>query len=732
MKKIHYFAIAFILLTLHVSTQAQKPNICVSATPGVTIETTGLSLSANRPTHGCKDTEQSITINAIDISSGDPNLAFLFDANVNASISDAFVTNNSFTKNIKGEIWVISKTTNPSSSGGHIIKCASIEIIETKRPDFEFTICGSLLSGGNTVVALNSPTNSAVNITHRVQSNPFFGNHPVDENKNTFTEEELQNNSNKRYVNLNIDQPNPIIVPIISTFISKQNPTLRCTGNIERFEANPAQKPIRITELATNDDKKGVSLKLEHQKENNSYKIDFRKFDESSYQNYGEFKSPIMVFSPPGDPIPQSLVLDKIALDPSTQYCFYAWEENVCALPNVQSPPIKSNEVCNIQLNSSFISGNKNLYKLRHEWNLSTTASNIISTEIRNLNVGFVSPIFPPSNTSQESVFPFNCADLSTYQVAQVLSESSSDLVRPRFDVTILSNPVPLNDIKIAKPTAPLLVSFAQNGAPEIELTILETGTFLGTTDLYEISYSIDTSSNKVSLGESTSLFQKHISLPNPTDQYCYTYVQKICAQTSQTSDEYCTIRSEETEEKFVISWTDFKPTISTGPILYDIEWVDADQDPTFDSPNSFGSPTEDLQANLESIFTANPDLSTALVRVFTRQAPSLGGNNGVSYSYPITLVRPLTLYFPNAFSPNNDGINDVFKPASLIKQDADLMIFNRLGKLIYKTTDVNSGWDGVNLQGKKVDSGMYTFIIRITNVDTTIQTQQGSFLVLY
>ncbi|MFN3590416.1 MAG: hypothetical protein ACK4UP_13610, partial [Spirosomataceae bacterium] len=473
MKKIRTTYIAFFLLVLPAISFAQKPNICRNSTPGITVEPTGLTLTANNvSTHGCKDFGQTITLNAIDISA-DPQKTFLFNAKQNVTIDDVTVSNSSFTGDINGEVWVISKSRNTTGDGGFIIRCASVEIIETKRPDFEFTICGNLPSGGNAVVTLNTTTNSNVNINHRILT--FPGNHPSDIT-NTFTEEELKNNSNKRYVSLNIDQPNPIIVPIISTFTSKQNPALRCTGASERFTANPVQKPIRITELATNDDKKGVSLKLEHQKENSSYKIDFRKFNENSYQTYGEFTSPTMVFNLPGDPVPQSLLLNKIALDPSTQYCFYAWEENVCALPNVQSPPIKSNEVCNIHLKSSFISGNQNLYRLRHEWNLATAAaSNIISTEIRDLTIGFVSPIFPSSNTSQESIFPFNCADLSSYQVAQVLSESSSDLVRPRFDVTILSNIIPLQNIHISKPSTPLLVSFVQNGDPEIDITVLET-----------------------------------------------------------------------------------------------------------------------------------------------------------------------------------------------------------------------------------------------------------------
>lgn len=717
---------AFFLFFFPLTLLAQRPSICTTSTPGITVEPTGLTLTANNvSTHGCKDFGQTITLNAIDATE-DPTITFLFDAKQNATLADINELSASRSLDVQGEIWVISKRLNPSSSGGHIIKCASIEIIETKKPNFEFTICGNLLSEGNAVVTLNTPTNSNVNITHRIQSIPIFGNHPSNIT-NTFTEEELQNNGNKRSINLNINQPNPIIVPILTTFFSKRNPALSCTGNRADFEANQTQKPIRITEIATNDNKKSVSLKLEHQKENSSYKIDYRKFNENSYLTYGAFTSPNMVFSLPGALIPQNVSLDRIDLDPTTSYCFYAWEDNVCSLPNVPSPPIKSNEVCTILLDTKFASGNENQYRLRHDWNVSTpNTTKIISTEIKDLNGGFGTPVFPSSAIFQESVFPSNCTETSTYQVVQLLLETNS--TGATFDVTVLSNAIPLQDIRIAKPTPPLLVSFAQNGSPEVDLTILD----IPANNLYEVFFTTDQSDTKISLGESSSISQKHTNLSNPSDQYCYEYVQKICGQISPPSDLFCTIKSELAPDEFILNWSDFEPKPATSLFLYDIEWVDEEVDSTFQAPISLGSPTSLLEADLESILRDNPDVNQALVRVFTRQAPSLGGNSGVSYSYPIRLIRPLSLIFPTAFTPNNDDINDVFKPASRVRQVAELQIYNRLGHLVYKTSDVNQGWNGTNFQGIKLEKGMYTYIVQVTDEEGLNQTQEGNVLLLY
>ncbi|HMF72600.1 MAG TPA: gliding motility-associated C-terminal domain-containing protein [Flavitalea sp.] len=55
-----------------------------------------------------------------------------------------------------------------------------------------------------------------------------------------------------------------------------------------------------------------------------------------------------------------------------------------------------------------------------------------------------------------------------------------------------------------------------------------------------------------------------------------------------------------------------------------------------------------------------------------------------------------ISLTFPNAFSPNGDGRNDVFKPR-MVKNIAryTLEVFNRYGQLVFKSRDTLLGWDG-------------------------------------
>ena len=67
-------------------------------------------------------------------------------------------------------------------------------------------------------------------------------------------------------------------------------------------------------------------------------------------------------------------------------------------------------------------------------------------------------------------------------------------------------------------------------------------------------------------------------------------------------------------------------------------------------------------------------------------------------------LFRSLTVYVPNAFTPNGDGTNDIFKPEMLenVKEGYVFEIFDRWGQKVFATTDTEEGWDG-KIGGKPV-----------------------------
>ncbi|MDZ4823310.1 MAG: PKD domain-containing protein [Flavobacteriales bacterium] len=71
------------------------------------------------------------------------------------------------------------------------------------------------------------------------------------------------------------------------------------------------------------------------------------------------------------------------------------------------------------------------------------------------------------------------------------------------------------------------------------------------------------------------------------------------------------------------------------------------------------------------------------------------------------------TVWIPNAFTPNADGINDVFLPVGLDVEEYEMAVFNRWGDLIFETIDIAQPWDGSNKYGDYyVPNGIYPYRI--------------------
>jgi len=82
------------------------------------------------------------------------------------------------------------------------------------------------------------------------------------------------------------------------------------------------------------------------------------------------------------------------------------------------------------------------------------------------------------------------------------------------------------------------------------------------------------------------------------------------------------------------------------------------------------------------------------------------------SASAVVKITRPLTV-MPNAFTPNGDGKNDVFRiPPGYSIELTEFSVFDRWGYMIFTTKDVGKGWDGTS-NGKKSPSGTYVFFIK-------------------
>jgi gliding motility-associated-like protein len=103
-------------------------------------------------------------------------------------------------------------------------------------------------------------------------------------------------------------------------------------------------------------------------------------------------------------------------------------------------------------------------------------------------------------------------------------------------------------------------------------------------------------------------------------------------------------------------------------------------------------------QANFQHTFTSeNPQTYTVIQFV----SNSFGCKDTI---VKMIEVKPgFTFYIPNAFSPNGDGMNDVFKGTGIGIKTYTLMVYDRWGNLVFTSNDLEKGWDGTFNGGDKV-----------------------------
>ena len=114
-------------------------------------------------------------------------------------------------------------------------------------------------------------------------------------------------------------------------------------------------------------------------------------------------------------------------------------------------------------------------------------------------------------------------------------------------------------------------------------------------------------------------------------------------------------------------------------------------------------NPIATFQSNFDSVFL--------IVKAYTKE------NCSATDQIKITVFKTAPeIFVPSAFTPNGDGRNDVIKPVAVGLTKLDYFnIYNRLGQLIFTTSQIGVGWDG-RINGKLQDSG--TFVYTTQGVD--------------
>jgi gliding motility-associated-like protein len=93
-------------------------------------------------------------------------------------------------------------------------------------------------------------------------------------------------------------------------------------------------------------------------------------------------------------------------------------------------------------------------------------------------------------------------------------------------------------------------------------------------------------------------------------------------------------------------------------------------------------------------------------------------------------LCGPPFVFIPNAFTPNNDGENDVLYVRGREITEMYLAIFNRWGELVFESRNLNDGWNGF-FKGERCDPAVYDYYLEYSCDGVNEQFMKGNITLI-
>ena len=177
-------------------------------------------------------------------------------------------------------------------------------------------------------------------------------------------------------------------------------------------------------------------------------------------------------------------------------------------------------------------------------------------------------------------------------------------------------------------------------------------------------------------------------------------------------------------------------PSIYNPNIYTYIEWDFDDNTPlkTFYYPANL-APNENDES-IKNVFHTytNDGIYNATLTLYNSAGCS------TSMTKTIVIGKGASIMLPTAFSPNNDGVNDSFRPLFRGVTEISMYIYDNWGNLVYDfnsqdattiETDNRWGWDGIEPRNSESKNGTYRCYIVAKTLDEKTITKTGRFLII-
>jgi gliding motility-associated-like protein len=91
-----------------------------------------------------------------------------------------------------------------------------------------------------------------------------------------------------------------------------------------------------------------------------------------------------------------------------------------------------------------------------------------------------------------------------------------------------------------------------------------------------------------------------------------------------------------------------------------------------------------------------------------------------------VITVDTNNFFVPNAFSPNNDGNNDILFVRGKNIDQLNFVVYDRWGQRVFETNDINVGWDG-SYNGERMENAVFVYYLTLTYSDGKTEVKKGN-----
>jgi gliding motility-associated-like protein len=393
-----------------------------------------------------------------------------------------------------------------------------------------------------------------------------------------------------------------------------------------------------------------------------------------------------------------SIILTDLKPD-DNYYCFRLGAYDPCQ--NSMSAPDISDVICSSNFDLSVQNNSNNLTWI-------TNASGVFDFRLnRTTSAGALGRNIDKTQTSFSDE-DINCGTEYCYQLTSNYTNGSRSISMQKCG-TAISTDIPETVQNIT----------AVVGDPEVTLQwpLIQ--------DFTPAEFSVFRSQN----GTVTDLLSKTPDFQITDDAYrtesstCYIIsYEDVCGNASLPSAEACPIRLTGTVKRdnvITLDWTAY-----TG-------WRSGVTDYTIEKYSMDGQLLETFSpgTNLTQPDESQDDLANQSYLYIVKANPAeLGLPQAVSNS--IIITKNSNIFYPTAFTPNSDNLNDLFNVFGQYIVTFEMNIFNRWGELVFSSTALEQGWDGT-FKNNPMPEGTYTFVADITDRAGRSFKKSGSVLLL-